>query len=309
MTVATTTRAARALRCPRCRGRFPEVNVFRCERGHAFFVSGGVPRLLAQAWRESDRGLASRTADAFGEQWTKLGRDASVTRADLLMHLPSRWNASVFAGLVLDAGCGTGRYAALVAEYGAEVIGLDASRAVDEAARLHPELSLIQADLAAPPFKDGTFDLVYSFGVLHHLPDPVMGLHASFRLVRSGGRLLVWVYSRHGGVFRRGRRLVRRMTARAPALVPLLAAVATGVLWTLYLWPHRLARRAPARLSFYGDKGLRQLYVDCHDALAAPAEIYLGEEDCRAWLESLPAAEKGFEQRRDGSGWLLWAIR
>src|SRR3990172_2722911 len=83
--------------------------------------------------------------------------------------------------LVLDAGCGFGRHLYYAAEFGAEVVGVDFSAAV-EAARANTAgckgIHLVQADIYRLPFREASFDFAYSLGVLHHLPDPERGFQA-----------------------------------------------------------------------------------------------------------------------------------
>jgi SAM-dependent methyltransferase len=297
------------LRCPRCGGRLTAAGELRCDNGHAYSMRGGVPRLVEDGWQEGTATLVTATGQAFGRQWSSMADDAGVARDDLILHLPSHLDTTVFDGLCLDAGCGMGRYASLVHASGGDVIGLDLSHAVDTAALRWPDIPFVQADIVRPPFEPATFDTVFSFGVLHHLPDPARGFRACFELVRPGGLLLVWVYSDHGGMFRRGRRSARRLVRRVPVLQPPVAWAAALAIWGGYLAPRRALRRRGGRLSFYKGKGLRQIHVDCYDALNAPTEVYLTADDCRDWLSSLDAADGGFERRGDGSGWILWARR
>ncbi len=103
---------------------------------------------------------------------------------------------------VLDAGCGIGRHAYYAASYGAsEVVALDLSGAVETARRnleSFDNVDVVQGDLLRPPFRTaaqgGGFDLVYSIGVLHHLPDPHAGFRKLVEYVRPGGTIAVWVY-------------------------------------------------------------------------------------------------------------------
>ena len=136
----------------------------------------GIPRFNASGWGESASFVVKQTSERFGDQWTSLADSAWVTRSDLLLHLPSHWSPSVFRGLVLDLGCGMGRYANLVAGEGGRVVAVDLNEAVDAGHKRFPEVSFVQADLSALPFAPHQFDLAYSFGVLHHLPDPAVGL-------------------------------------------------------------------------------------------------------------------------------------
>jgi SAM-dependent methyltransferase len=293
------------LRCPKCGSKLMTADELTCPRDHKYPQLNGIPRLVAKAEDASDvEKLSTATSRAFGKQWQELGDRAAVSVDDLSLHLPRGWSLSIFSGLVLDVGCGMGRYTRLVQGLGATAVGLDLSKAVDAAKERWPKGWFVQADIMAPPFDPGTFNLVYSFGVLHHLSDPRRGFQACFRLVQPNGRILVWVYSDKRTLLRRIRRLLRSVTRRFPIITKPVAWLSVGGLLPIVA-VSRLTRGKT--LAFYRDKSAGQLFVDCHDALIAPLETYLTEKDCRSWLESIDASQSGFEKRGDGSGWLVWA--
>lgn len=104
-----------------------------------------------------------------------------------------------FEGKVcLDAGCGPGRFIKVVAEQGAGyVVGLDLGDHVDRAARRCKDLDnvdFVQGSVLEPPFRKGTFEYVYSIGVLHHTPDPAQGGRKLVDLIAPDGGMSVWVY-------------------------------------------------------------------------------------------------------------------
>jgi SAM-dependent methyltransferase len=107
---------------------------------------------------------------------------------------------------VLDAGCGSGRFARIVGEHGASLtVGVDINEAVDEAyasCRSLANVEIVQGNLLAPPFRRGVFDLVWCSGVLHHTPDAAGGHRSLATLVRPGGTLYVWVYAKRFNPFR-----------------------------------------------------------------------------------------------------------
>src|SRR5256712_4329970 len=108
-----------------------------------------------------------------------------------------------FAGrAVLDAGCGKGRHLRLAAAFGAkEVIGVDLGPAVDAAAQNTADLDnvhVVQGDLTRPPFRLESVDLIYSIGVLHHLPEPEAGFRALSPLLVPRGRVVAWPSARAG---------------------------------------------------------------------------------------------------------------
>lgn len=101
--------------------------------------------------------------------------------------------------LVLDAGCGMGRYTRVASELGGRVVGIDLSAAVDaarEVARGHAPLGFLRGDLLRPPLAPRSFDAIYSIGVLDHTPDPRRAFLELARLLGPGGRIAIWIYRR-----------------------------------------------------------------------------------------------------------------
>ena len=97
---------------------------------------------------------------------------------------------------VLDAACGTGRYALRLAEDGARVCGVDATEEMlahgrRKAADQDLTVDLRHGNLDALPFEDGSFDLVLSALALCHIPDLGPAMAEFARVVRPGGRLLI----------------------------------------------------------------------------------------------------------------------
>ena len=117
--------------------------------------------------------------------------------------------------LVMDLGCGAGIDSAEFARNGAKVISLDLTRRATQLTRdLLEETGLpsavIQASATALPFRDDTFECVYSYGVLHHIPEVETALAEIHRVLKSDGRVMVMLYHQdsllyaYSIVYRRG---------------------------------------------------------------------------------------------------------
>ncbi len=121
---------------------------------------------------------------------------------------------------VLDGGCGMGRYLRIAAEDAPRLlVGLDLSGAViaaHDATRDNPAVAVVQGDLLRPPFAPGSFDLIYSLGVLDHTPDPRAAFLSLARLLRPGGRIVIWVYRKEKPALERVLNAHRFVSSRLP---------------------------------------------------------------------------------------------
>lgn len=93
---------------------------------------------------------------------------------------------------VLEAGCGEGYGAALIAGVAGRVIALDYDAPTTKhVSQRYPELSVLRGNLALLPLTEGSVDVVANFQVIEHLWDQAAFLAECFRVLRPGGRLLV----------------------------------------------------------------------------------------------------------------------
>ena len=97
--------------------------------------------------------------------------------------------------LMLEGGCGLGHYVTYYTGRGVRVVGLDFAQSA--LARLHrrqPHLRLCAGDVAVLPFRDGSFDVYYSGGVVEHFEAGAMpSILEAHRVLRPGGVLLISV--------------------------------------------------------------------------------------------------------------------
>ena len=97
---------------------------------------------------------------------------------------------------ILDIAAGTGSSSRPLADAGADVIPLDFSKGMLDAGRKrHPDLAFMQGDALALDFKENEFDVTtISFG-LRNTSDTNKALQESFRVLKSGGRMVVVEFS------------------------------------------------------------------------------------------------------------------
>jgi len=164
----------------------------------------------------------------FEFQWQKWGRGERIfgrTEEEMLAQLTGKGTgsplkASFYAGkLVLDAGCGHGRYVECFHKLGAEVVGMDLGEGIDIAYELYghlPHAHFIQANILKAPLAAGMFDFVFSYGVLHHTPDTRAAFNKLAPLVAQNGWMEIWVYPREGLLWEVSQKVIRSITTRLP---------------------------------------------------------------------------------------------
>ena len=234
----------------------------------------------------------ARTVLAFERQWLRygglrriFGKDAAAMAANLVgARISPRIDAAWYRGrTVLDAGGGLGRYLGAFAGMGARVVGLDIGRGPEAAGvpQGDPSIAVVQGSVLEPPFQEGSFDLVFSDGVIHHTPDAHAAYRARARLVKPGGALYVWVYPREGFLRERVFGTARAVTTRLPGFAVRLLSFAAAPL-TLFVRSYSGTRLGPAT------------WAECaqvvHDWIAPPLQSHHTWEEVAGW-----AAEAGLE--------------
>jgi len=116
---------------------------------------------------------------------------------------------------ILDAGCGTGALLAELSQQGFAV-GVDVERAALRLTRQRGALPVVQARLEALPFASETFQVAFALDVLEHLPDERPALRELYRVLQSGGCLILstpayrWLWSKHDVALAHYRRYTAR---------------------------------------------------------------------------------------------------
>ena len=212
--------------CPECNSTFKVEDERRrrgeiqsgelvCAEGHAYPIVDAIPRFVSE----------DGYADAFGLEWNAF-RTAHLEKFTGLNYLDEQFRdyidfpvEQLQGRLVLDAGCGLGRFSEVVLNHGGRVVAVDLSRAIDAAYENlggSGDIHFIQADIFRLPFRRQTFDFAYSWGVLHHTPDPPKAFQALAPLVRPGGKLMTFVYAKYNKAYQTTTEFYRKFTTRLP---------------------------------------------------------------------------------------------
>ena len=198
---------------------------------------------------------------------------------------------------MLDAGCGMGRHARQIASYAGQVIAVDFSAAIEQAARNTADcsnVSCMQADLLGLPLDDNTIDFAYSLGVLHHLEQTEAALAGLVGKLKPGGRVRVYLYwKKHGwsGQLLRAVTVARKVTTRVPfSFLRAACWLLSLALWVGVVLPYRalsslgVTRHEHWPLFVYARYPFTVLYNDQFDRFSAPIEKRYDPEEVEAML-------------------------
>jgi len=147
--------------------------------------------------------------------------------------------------IILEAGCGAGRFTEVALKTGATVFSFDYSNSVD--ANLDNNgpsktLHIVQADIYHIPFQEKSFDKIFCFGVLQHCPDVKGAFFSLLPYLKKGGEIVIDVYQRSPWIYLRDAKYwLRPITKRLPPelLYRLLQSIVPTLL-PIKIWIKRL---------------------------------------------------------------------
>ena len=263
-----------------------------------------------------------KTVEGFGQEWSHFDQ--------------TEWDGAEHRGLFdkyfgdfpfpelreaegFDLGCGSGRWAALVAPQVGKLHCIDAARqALDVAQRRLDGVANVEFHLASVdqmPIADGSQDFGYSLGVLHHTPDTQGAMDACVRKLKKGAPFLVYLYysfDNRPWWFRalwKSSDLLRLGISRLPFAVRRRTTTAIAAL--LYFPLARTARALERRgvdvdgfpLSAYRDRTFYAMKTDALDRFGTRLEQRFSKREIAEMMERSGLRDIAFN---DWGNWIAW---
>jgi 2-polyprenyl-3-methyl-5-hydroxy-6-metoxy-1,4-benzoquinol methylase/uncharacterized protein YbaR (Trm112 family) len=300
--LAETRPAPDARECTACYGREIDEGLLACQAcGGLYPIVRGVPRLVRNAeldyrdffehyraaireatGREPAAGSGGRqdpgvfdqrSNDSFGLQWTNQSeddktwfKDDAALRKDEFLYSLNVAGTELPGALILDAGCGNGRLTASLADFGAEIVGMDLSAGIERAqaskqryaGERHHFVHFVQGNVMELPVRAGCFDIIHSSGVLHHTPSTERAFASFLAAARPGGRVYAQLYRRREAWVGIPNAVLRGLTSRLPPrLLYRLCWAAVPLHTALVLVVARLrGERSPIGAASRGERAL-----------------------------------------------------
>jgi ubiquinone/menaquinone biosynthesis C-methylase UbiE len=238
--------------------------------------------------------IDSKVAQGFGHEWARY----SQTEADLSSEERAAVFDSYFQGFPwdrlppnavgLDAGCGSGRWAMMVAPRVGHLHVLDASEQALDVARVNlksfDSVTFHLASVGDIPLPDKSLDFAFSLGVLHHVPDTIAALRSISAKLKPGAPFLVYLYYAldnrpwwFRGIWRMtefGRRIISALPYWLKPIVSF--SIAALVYWPLARLSTLLDRVGSASPSLplfaYRDRSFYTMRTDAYDRFCTRLE-------------------------------------
>ncbi len=251
--------------------------------------------------RKETENLSKRTKKSFGYQWTEFADMVEINREHFLNYIYPVVPEFMRGKTGLDVACGFGRHLYYASKFGThKMVGMDFSDAIWQAKRVNVEnknVSLVKGDIYHLPFKKESFDFAYSIGALHHLPDPERGFHSILPLIKKGGAIFIWVYSKKRKFLNFFLETFRKITMRLPfPFLKILSFFFSFVDYFFFVVPYKflmkiikfkfLDKITPERVKLYARFPFRVSWADWFDRLSAPVRFYYDEEDLKQWARN-----------------------
>lgn len=261
--------------------------VFIDDSENEFPVINGIPRIF----KDFEDEKLELTSKSFGYEWSKFNNLLPDHEAIFQDYFDLVDASDIKGKVVLDAGCGMGRWTKFVLNYNpGELYCLDLSRAIDIAQDILDDTEkvfFIQGDIYNLPFEDNFFDFIYSLGVLHHLPDVEKGFKFLSSKLRRGGKLLVYIYyalDNRPYYFKFVLKIItflRKFTTRLPHPILYMVSFLFAVIVYMpliylgkilkFIMNEKIANNIPL-YEGYKNKAFKIIFNDSFDRLSAPIE-------------------------------------
>ena len=232
-----------------------------------------------------------KTIDSFGEEWSRFDQ-SSLNQSESSIIFNKYFSIFPFDKVSkqsegFDMGCGTGRWANIIAPSVGRLNCIDPSNAIFVAKKNlkdHKNIYFYNNSANSSGIKEKSQDFGYSLGVLHHIPNTQAALNACVKLLKPGAPMLVYIYysfdnrSKYYALIWKCSDYIRRLICFLPSKIKniLTDLIATLVYYPLARFSYLIEKIgievSNIPLSFYRNKSFYVMKTDSRDRFGTPLE-------------------------------------
>jgi len=260
----------------------------------------------------------TKVVEGFGDEWSRFDqsqldeRDHQKIFNDYFSIFP--WDKLSAGSVGFDLGCGSGRWAKLVAPKVGTLHCIDASEAALNVAQQNlkraTNCQFHLASVESIPLADQSADFGYSLGVLHHIPDTEAGIAACTSKLKPGAPFLIYLYYAFDNkpwwyrliwrLSETGRALISRLPLPVRYLVSQVVALLVYLpLARLSMLLHRMGMNVDSvPLSYYKEKSFYVMRTDALDRFGTRLEKRFSRVEISEMLRTAGLGDISFSESR-----------
>lgn len=269
---------------------------------------------------------AQATATTYGFLWKNQSCAAPIKRwhfNDMQDSIPEPIVRGKI-GLEIGSGCGYDTFIMAEKNPGVKIFSFDLSDGIFINREITSGLNnvwLLRASALRMPIKNDLFDFAYSYGVLHHTPNPEEGIQEAYRVIKKDAPFFTYLYEDHRDspikyLFLQVVNALRKVTTRIPSSwLYFFCYLASPLVVILFSFPARVMRSfksfkgAADVMPFNFGTHLFSLAADLYDRLAAPIEHRFSRDQLVNLFVKNGFANVSITKIKSRAGWVIWGYK
>jgi len=227
-------------------------------------------------------------------------------------------------GIDIGSGCGYDTYIMAKAHPLVNILSMDISDGIFRAKEIVHGLKntfMIKGSVLDIPIKDNILDFAYSYGVLHHTPDPGHGVRELARILKRNAPLFLYLYEDHSEnhikyytlkIIRIFRKITARIHPRILYIISFLSSPFTVILFTYpakILNKFKITKSLSEKIPFNFGTHPFSLVGDLYDRFSAPIEHRFSRKEIFDLLGRNGFSDIKIDRLKSRAGWVAWGYK